>query len=255
MSSLIFSPRCLAIPLLVCLCFLPVVGSSQLLERNMTPERLEEKIVRAEARFDLVQRDLKTRIPSNILANCIGIIIVQQFKAGIGIGAQGGSGVALVRNPQNGQWSPPAFVASAEGSWGWQIGAQNAHTVFCIMHREGLKILTEEGLKFGVDVRATAGPSSTGGEANFDRIDSPILVYSSQEGLFAGIAFEGGGIVPAQRKNLAHYGMNLQQVLFGGRARWTKAGASLVKKLEAYAKTEANGGRNSPFSTGQPQIR
>lgn len=217
---------------LFCLLSTPSV-EAQILQR--TPAQLDGKISKAEARLDLIQRNPATQIPKFVLNNAIGIIIMQQFKAGIGLGAEGGGGVAMVKNPQTGHWSPPAFVANAEGSYGWQIGAQNATTIFCIMQKEGLKILQEGGVKFGVDVRATAGPNTAGGEAMLDNFQSPVLVYSSREGLFAGIAIEGGGIIHAQRKNEIHYGMTLQDVLFSGMAKWTKAGASLVNKLRAYS--------------------
>jgi lipid-binding SYLF domain-containing protein len=64
-----------------------------------------------------------------------------------------------------------------------------------------------------------------------DSVKTPILVYSNRKGLFAGIAFEGGGIIHAQRKNEAYYGMSMQDVLFSGRAPWTQPGADLVNKL------------------------
>lgn len=206
---------------------------AQILQR--TPSQLDGKIHKAAARLDLIQKNPATRIPRYVLNNAIAIIILQQFKAGIGIGAEGGGGVAMVKNPQTGHWSPPAFVANAEGSYGWQIGAQNATTVFCIMQKEGLKILMEGGVKFGVDVRATAGPNTAGGEAMMDNIKSPVLVYSNREGLFAGVAIEGGGIIHAQRKNEIYYKMTMQDVLFSGLAPWTSAGASLVNKLRAYS--------------------
>ncbi len=201
---------------------------------RQTQEQLSAKIRKAGDRLDLIQSKPETRIPQNILKDAIGIIIIQQFKAGIGIGAEGGGGVALVKNPQTKQWSPPAFVANAEGSYGWQIGAQNATTVFCIMQVEGLKILEEGDVKFGVDVRATAGPTTAGGEAMVDGVRSPVLVYSNREGLFAGVALEGGGIIHAQRKNEAYYNMSMQDVLFSGLAPWTKDGVNLVNKLRAY---------------------
>lgn len=202
---------------------------------RQTPAQLDAKIKKAGIRLDLIQQNPTTQIPKYVLNNAIGLIIIQQFKAGIGIGAEGGGGVALVKNPQTGHWSPPAFVANAEGSYGWQLGAQNAITVFCIMKKEGLKILQEGGVKFGVDVRATAGPATAGGEAMVDNIKSPVLVYSNREGLFAGVAFEGGGIIHAQRKNEAYYGMPMQDVLFSGLAKWSQEGANLVNKLRRYA--------------------
>ncbi len=208
-------------------------ASAQLIQPNR--DRLDEKIEKAMERLDDIQRNPETRISPSVLEDALGIIIIQQFKAGIGIGAQGGGGVALVRDRRNGHWSPPAFVANAEGSYGWQIGAQNANTVFCIMHEEGMKILREGGVKFGLDVRATAGPRSAGGEAAVANVQSPILVYSDREGLFAGVAIEGGGILPAQKKNVAYYGLSMQEVLFTPKAKLSQTGADLIRKIIAYS--------------------
>ncbi len=232
------SPRQFVAALTALYCALAIFAApsschAQLFRKS--PEKLNFKIRKAGERLDAVQLDPETRIPQQVLANARGVIIIHQFKAGIGIGAQGGGGVALVKNARTGQWSPPAFVANAEGSYGWQIGAQNADTVFVIMHEEGMKILRQGGMKLGVDVRATAGPASAGGEAAVDSVKSPILVYSNQAGLFAGVAIEGGGIVPAQKNNLVYYGLSMQEVLFGDRAKLTAAGRELIAKLNAFA--------------------
>ena len=237
----------------------PVPANAQLFKKS--PEKLDTKIIKAGERLDVIQANPETRIPSQVLSNAIGIIIVHQFKAGIGIGAQGGGGVAMVKNPQTGRWSPPAFVANAEGSYGWQIGAQNADTVYLIMQDEGMNMLRQSGLKFGVDVRATAGPATAGGEASVDAVKTPILVYSDQAGLFAGVAIEGGGIIPAQKNNVTYYGLSMQEVLFGNRARMTATGQQLVNKLMRYTNARAaqpapaanpNLQPYQPNATGQP---
>lgn len=221
-----------ALTLCIAIALSPIQANAQLFKK--TPEKMDEKILKAIDRLDVIQANPETRIPTQVLSNAIGIIIVHQFKAGIGIGAQGGGGVAMVKNPQTGRWSPPAFVANAEGSYGWQIGAQNADTVYLIMQEEGMNILRQSGLKFGVDVRATAGPATTGGEASVDAVKTPILVYSNQAGLFAGVAIEGGGIIPAQKNNVTYYGLSMQEVLFGNRARMTASGQKLVNNLVRY---------------------
>lgn len=221
-----------ALTLSLAIALSPIQANAQLFKK--TPEKMDEKILKAIDRLNVIQASPETRIPTQVLSNAIGIIIVHQFKAGIGIGAQGGQGVAMVKNPQTGRWSPPAFVANAEGSYGWQIGAQNADTVYLIMQDEGMNMLRQSGLKFGVDVRATAGPATTGGEASVDAVKTPILVYSNQAGLFAGVAIEGGGIIPAQKNNVTYYGLSMQEVLFGNRARMTASGQKLVNTLVRY---------------------
>ena len=133
-----------------------------------------------------------------------------------------------------GNWGTPAFVASAEASWGLQIGAQESTIFLVLMDAKGLKLLTDARIGIGVDVQASAGPADVGGDAKIDNINSPILVYADSGGLFAGAAFEGGGIVPAKKNNAIYYGESLESVLFRGKGRRTASGQQLIDKLTKY---------------------
>lgn len=200
---------------------------------DKSPEKLDEKIRLASARLDALQRT-ERRIPAFVLQNAKGIILLHQVKAGFGIGGQAGGGVALVRDAVTGEWSAPGFVASAEASWGLQIGVQESDIFMVLMDERGLKVLSDARIGIGVDVQASAGPSDVGGDAKIDNIDSPILVYTDSGGLFAGAAFEGGGIVEAKKNNAIYYGTSLYDVVFRGRGRKTASGQALIDRLNRY---------------------
>ncbi len=224
----------------------PIAAQAQLFKKS--PEKLDSRILKAAERLDLIQLEPDTRIPASLLARAQGIVILHQFKLGLGIGGEGGGGVALVRDKLTGKWSPPAFIANAEGSYGFQIGGQSSDTVLLLMDDAGLKLLTDGSMEIGVNLRATAGPVSSGGDAKVDNIDSPVLVYSNVSGLYAGAAIEGGGIVPAQKSNMIYYnGLNQDQILFQGLAQMTPSGQALVNKILGYSRTAA-----APTSTGVP---
>ncbi|MFT5468410.1 MAG: lipid-binding SYLF domain-containing protein [Verrucomicrobiales bacterium] len=219
-------------PTLVSILFLALASFSLAGPFDKSPEKLDQKIRAAKVRLDTIQAT-ERRIPAFVLQNAKGIIMLHQVKAGFGIGGQAGGGVALVKDA-NGNWGTPAFVASAEASWGLQIGAQESTIFLVLMDNAGLKILSDARIGIGVDIQASAGPADVGGDAKIDNIDSPVLVYSDSGGLFAGAAFEGGGIVPAKKNNAIYYGESLQQILFKGAGRRTASGQALIDRLNRY---------------------
>ena len=205
-----------------------------------TPAELDEKLKKTTERFLEFQKLADKRIPPQVLAKAKGIILLHKFKAGFGIGGEAGSGVALVRDANTGRWSPPAFVASAEGSWGLQLGAQESDIYLVLMNEEGLELLKDTSVNVGVDLQATADPSGVGGDLDTTTLKEPVLVYSNSEGLFAGAAFKGGGITSAKKNNAGYYGASMKEVLFEKKGTTTLAGRTLIAALRAFAgeKTE-----------------
>ena len=180
------------------------------------------------------------RLPADLLARARGIIILHKFKAGLIVGGEAGNGVALVRDKTTGAWSAPAFISSAEGSYGLQIGAQESTIVLLLMNETGLKPLLGGSVNIGVDVAATAGPFDEGGKIDTTTIQQPILVYSSSGGLFAGAAFKGGGILPEQKSNEMFYARAMNDILFDPLVRPNATGQHLIDVLETYAGRRTN---------------
>ena len=84
----------------------------------------------------------------------------------------------------------------------------------------------------GVDIAAAAGPVGNGTDINFNR--SPILVYSSSKGLFAGAAFQGGLIGPDESSNRLFYNdakVKAREILFEGKVEMPDVAEPLVKLL------------------------
>jgi len=199
-----------------------------------TPQKMDERIEKMRVFFEMIQADPQTRIPGPILAKAQGLVIMRNIKVGVILGAQVGAGVAIARDSRTGQWSPPAFVNNVEGSYGFQIGGQKADTVMLLMNDRGMEVLRQGGLKFGVDLQATAGPVSAGGEWKAHTIKEPVLVYSNAGGLFAGAALEGGGIGTADKANYVYYGASLEEVLFEGKGKYTPTGRKFIQAVRKY---------------------
>ncbi len=198
-------------------------------------EKLDLRIRRAAERITEMQADPKKRIPANLLAQAKGIIILHKVKAGFGIGGEAGNGVAMVRDRNTGVWSAPAFISSAEGSYGLQIGAQESDIILLLMNETGLKPLLGGSVNIGVDISATGGPIDEGGDFDTTTLKTPILVYSNSGGLFAGAAFKGGGILPAEKNNELYYGRTMNDILFDPAVRPGATALHLINVIETYA--------------------
>ena len=128
------------------------------------------------------------------------------FKAGFVIGGQGGSGLLLVRDPGKG-WSEPAFYTLVEGSVGLQIGGQSSETVFTIMSQKALDAILDNQMKFGGDMSVAAGPHGKGiGSDTTTNFSSDVYTFAKTSGAFAGVSFNGAGILKNDDYNHAYYG-------------------------------------------------
>lgn len=204
---------------------------------KLSKKELDAKILGAEKRFSDLQSKPKKAIPPVIMRSARGLIIMRKVKAGIAIGAEAGSGVALFRQ-DGGTWTAPAFVSLAEASFGAQLGAQDQTMVIVLMTRESFKYL-EKGREgnVGVELKATGGPVDFSKTKDTNKL-APILIYSDAEGGFAGLSVKAGGIAGAKRKNMTYYGMTLPDILFNGKAPVSDAGMVLIESIIKQARSE-----------------
>jgi lipid-binding SYLF domain-containing protein len=201
-------------------------------------KKLASRIERAKEYFDELMADESTAVPRELMRKCTGVVILRQYKAGLVFGVKGGFGVALAKDEKTGQWSPPAFIKNAEGSYGLQIGGQSIDTVLVIVAKEGLQMLMKSKFKVGVDASAAAGPVGRDAEAKVGQ-GQAILVYSAAKGLYAGAVFEGGLLMPDNGANEKFYskeGLTLKDILFDGEVKMPEEAKPLVESLEKHSK-------------------
>ncbi len=171
----------------------------------ITKEKLTDRINRSNNYLEEIMEIPETSIPSTLLKSCQGIIIMRQYNAGFIFGAKVGQGIALTRDIKTRKWSAPSFVASAEASFGFQIGGQMADAVILIMNRFGVESLLFSKFKIGVDASLALGPVGRDTEAKIGP-NTAFLVYSKSKGLYGGLTFEGGFISQDDRANEQFYG-------------------------------------------------
>jgi len=132
-----------------------------------------------------------------------GVLIYPQvLKAGFFLGGSGGTGVLLVRGPNN-EWSEPAFYTMGSVSFGLQFGGQAAEVVILINTQKGIDRLMTNALKLGGDAGIAAGPVGLGQAAN---VTSDFVSYAQAKGAFIGLSFEGSVLDVRDSLNKAYFG-------------------------------------------------
>ncbi len=130
------------------------------------------------------------------------IIFPSVIKGAFLIGGEGGSGVALARDKETGEWSYPAFYTMGSVSLGLQIGGKVSEILLMVMTQRGLDALMSTSVKLGGDVGIAAGPVGTGFQGKL----RDILSFVKSKGAFAGVSMEGAVIAPRNEWNRRYYG-------------------------------------------------
>ncbi len=147
-----------------------------------------------------------------------GVMICPRlFKAGFFFGGQGGNCV-MVGRLQSG-WSEPAFYGMGSGSFGLQIGIQDAEIVFIILTEKGLHALLDSQFKIGADAGisvATLGAGVSGSTTAALRAD--VVAFARSRGLYIGISLDGSLISQKNDWDRAYYGQPIgaQQIVLQG---------------------------------------
>jgi lipid-binding SYLF domain-containing protein len=195
----------------------------------------EQERVQKAAEVVTAMRDAPDKgIPEELWdkANCV-IVLPEVKKAAFGIGGEFGKGVMSCRTGSS--WSAPVFMEMAKGSFGFQIGAQEADLVLLVMNKNGIDKMLNDKVTLGADASVAAGPvGRTGAAATDARLNAEILSYSRSRGLFAGIDVSGGVLRPDKDANADAYGTLAAHdiVLKGGVSAPTQARA-FVNALES----------------------
>ncbi len=149
-------------------------------------------------------------IPQDVAsrADCVAVIPGVK-KAAFVIGGEYGKGVMTCRTTTG--WSAPTFLRLAKGSWGFQIGAEEADLVLLMMNQNGVNKLLNDKVTLGGDVSVAAGPVGRKAEAATDiQLRAEILSYSRSRGLFAGVDISGGVLGPDEDANNDTYEPNVK---------------------------------------------
>ena len=215
-----------------------------------TRDRDIERVHNAAVVLDEIMAAPDKGIPEEILNDAVCVAVVPGMKkGGFLLGAEYGKGVASCRT-ENG-WSAPAFFQVAGGSFGLQIGGQEADLVLVIMNQRGMQALLSSKFKLGANASAAAGPVGRHAEADTDwKMRAEVLTYSRARGVFAGISLNGDEINQNKDDTRAFYGrmVPFRTILTGRIAAPADAGPFLAA-LNKYAPS----GRVTKSAESKPQ--
>jgi lipid-binding SYLF domain-containing protein len=212
-----------------------------------TDRRLEE----SRKVFETFSNLNEQAIPGWLLERAYGIVVVPNvIKAAIVFGGRGGKGVMAVRQP-DGTWSNPVFVTMGGANFGFQWGLQSTDVVLVLMSRRSVEGIAGGKVTLGADASVAAGPVGRTAAATTDAtFKAQVLSYSRSEGLFAGVALDGGVILIDDSANETAYGVAgilPSQILEGRVVNAPQAARDFTAALE-----RATGGAGSPATQPAP---
>jgi len=148
------------------------------------------------------------RIPINLFQSCKGVVFLRIWKAGIGIGGIGGSGVVLAHNNQT--WSQPCAVTIGGIQIGVNFGVERVDDVLLLRDDSALRLFSEKGhFKLGLDASIAMG--DFGVDTNTAIVmgsneTKSIYSYSFAKGAFFGLSLDGGALSIDNNVNEEYYG-------------------------------------------------
>jgi lipid-binding SYLF domain-containing protein len=130
------------------------------------------------------------------------------FRAGFIFGGEGG-GCVMVARAASGSWSNPAFYSLGSGSFGLQIGVQNAQVMMMVMTDNGLNALLNSQFKFGADAGLTIASLGAGVNGSMSAgLTADIITVSRTQGLYGGLTLAGSILANNSGADTAYYGAN-----------------------------------------------
>ncbi len=137
------------------------------------------------------------------------------FKAGFFFGGEGGSCILAARDAR-GSWSYPAFYAIGSGSFGLQIGIQDAQFIMMILTDKGLSAIMDNQFKIGGDASIAVATFGAGVQGDTTAgLGADIVAFTLARGLYGGISLQGSVLAPRTEWNQAYYGqpMGARQIV------------------------------------------
>ncbi len=183
---------------------------------------------------------VKEQIPRDLIDKAECVAVIPGVKEGaLGFGGRFGYGAVSCRSEGgHGPWGPPLMLSLKGGSFGFQIGGQEADLVLLIMNPKGIDYLLRSKFTIGADATVTAGPVGRNAEAATDALmHAEILSYSRSRGVFVGVSLQGGTLKSDSSANYGVYGEEIapRDLLIKGGRPVPKAAQAFVAALDKYS--------------------
>jgi lipid-binding SYLF domain-containing protein len=181
----------------------------------LAAENPQPLVDRATATMHAMRTDGSFGNAPELLRHAKAVMIVPQLvKGGFIFGAEGGDGVLLRRQGEG--WSEPAFFTIAAGSFGLQIGLEEAELVLIVQSERALDAWMKGKFKLGGDVGLTVLVVGANAEAATAGAGADVIAWARTKGAYAGLTLSGAVISPKHKADDAFYHRQLttRQILF-----------------------------------------
>lgn len=216
-------------------------------------ETPDQRLQNAAATFKQVMATPDKGIPKDLIerAECV-VLVPGVKKAAFLVGGQYGRGFASCRTSSN-EWSPPAAVKIAGGSFGYQLGVDSTDLFLLVMNHRGLSHLLSDKFKIGADVAGAAGPVGRDISADTDILaHAEVLSWSRTRGIFAGASLTGTVVKTDNSENEKVYGKKVSdRDVIRGDVATPPAAQQLMAELNQYPRRVKNSARPAPSGQGQ----
>jgi lipid-binding SYLF domain-containing protein len=204
---------------------------------SATQSEKQALVERAQASAERFSADPDMSWFRDNLGNAEGVLIIPTVaKAGLIIGATGGSGVMLMRD-ENENWSYPAFYTMGSLTFGLQIGGEISEIALVIMTKAARDSMLSNDFRLGGDISVAVGPVGAGAKGQI--VD--VLAFSrTKAGLYGGLNLEGALFATREDWNRAYYGEDIRaiDILVSGTA--SNPGADPLRQVIANTATAAH---------------
>lgn len=213
--------------------FLAVLGILAIFGSQTVYADMQADINRAVTIVNEFKQMPEQSIPSDVLENAKGLIVITIGKAGFILSGRGGGGVIVVKTPTG--WSAPSSVVVGGAGFGLQIGAQITDFVLVLNSTDAVDAFLKGGnVTIGGNLSASAGPVGRTGEAGIG--STAIYTYSRSAGLFAGVSLEGTILGEGTKTNELFYGRPITAAeILGGKVPAPASANALYEALALYA--------------------
>ncbi|MDI2112974.1 lipid-binding SYLF domain-containing protein [Commensalibacter nepenthis] len=151
-------------------------------------------------------------------------------------GGSGGSCVLLSRDAK-GSWSSPAFYKMSSGSFGIQLGVENAEIMLFVMNETSLRSLLDSQFTMGASASATAATANSSADSGA----SNIYTIQKSSGLFAGAALKGSKLKINSKSNHNYYNETVGPEDIVIAMRVNNSGADPLRRILMKLSSEATG--------------
>lgn len=176
-----------------------------------------------------------------LIAKAKGVLIIPSMGNLSFLFSVGGGSAVLMARTDNG-WSGPAFLSKTEAGFGFQAGVSSTSGLVVFSREEDVRYLFDTGALFQGNANIVFLDADLEGNRTPAFFETGKTVFvGNREGLYAGIAFNGGGLSNKTSLNAAYHGVedgSPENILY--KAASEPAGAQMLRGLLTEAEMAAD---------------